>query len=153
MAQYQLGQVAIISKGAWATGTSYASLNTVSHNGGSFMAIAQNASVEPGVASNWQNYWVSMSRGIKTIDVQAVTTSSARAIITLSDGSTVTGSTFNTTALAANAVATANVQNGAITAAKLGSDILPTNVGIKMGTSVPTTADISAGQVYLQYEA
>lgn len=142
MAQYNLGQVAIVSKGAWATGTSYAPLNTVTHNGGSFMAIAANSSIEPGVASGWANYWISMSRGIKSIDVQAVTTSTARAVIVLSDGTTVTGSTYNTAAVA----------DGSISAAKLGSDILPSNVGIKMGTGTPTTSDISNGQIYLKYE-
>ena len=41
--------------------------------------------------------------------------------------------------------------DGSVTAAKLGSDILPANVGIKYGTEVPTTADISDGEIYFMY--
>jgi len=55
-----------------------------------------------------------------------------------------------------------SVADGSITHAKLSanppavqndnlSGILPAYVGIKMGTSVPTTDDISAGQIYLKY--
>lgn len=51
------------------------------------------------------------------------------------------------------AVSTGMIGSGAVTAAKLGSDILPANVGIKMGTATPTTSDISAGEIYLKYEA
>lgn len=41
--------------------------------------------------------------------------------------------------------------DGSVTAAKLGADILPANVGIKSGTTVPTTADISDGEIYFMY--
>lgn len=158
---YNLGQAAIVSKGAWSSGTTYELLNTVSHNGGSFMAITQNSGVEPGVTAGWASSWVSMSLGIKTIDIVAESTSQAHAVITLSDGTTVTGSTFNTAAIAAGAVGTtelansgvttAKLANGSVTAAKLGTDILPSNVGIKMGTATPTTSTISNGQIYLKY--
>lgn len=43
-------------------------------------------------------------------------------------------------------------QDGSVTAAKLGSDILPINAGIKSGTTVPTTADIADGEIYFMYE-
>lgn len=163
MPSYNLGQVTIVNKGAWSSAASYVNLNTVTHNGGSFMAIASNSNVEPGVTSGWASSWVPMSKGIKTIDVVAVDSSTARAVITLSDGTTVTGSTFNTATvgdgsitqakMATNSVGTAQIIDGNVTAAKLGSDIKPINVGIKHGTSVPTTSDISDGQIYLKYEA
>ena len=55
-----------------------------------------------------------------------------------------------------------SVADGSITHAKLSADppavqndnlsgILPAYVGIKMGTTVPTTSDISAGEIYLKY--
>lgn len=137
---YNLGQVAIVNKGAWASGTTYAVLNTVTLNGGSFMCIAANSNVQPGVTSGWASYWVAMSRGIKTVDIVADTTTTAHAVFTLSDGSTVTGTTFNTSGIPDNSV----------TASKL-SGIKPEDVGIKHGTATPTTSTISDGQIYLQY--
>ena len=41
MAQKNLGQVAIINRGAYASNVSYAVLNTVTHRGGTFMCIKQ----------------------------------------------------------------------------------------------------------------
>lgn len=143
MATFNLGQVAIVNKGAWASGTAYSLLNTVTHNGGSFMAIAANTGVEPGVASGWASSWAIMSKGIKTIDIVGDTTNTAHAVVTLSDGTTITGSSFSTLGVA----------DGSITAAKLGSDILPANVGFKYGTAEPTTSTIAPGQIYLKYEA
>ncbi len=55
--------------------------------------------------------------------------------------------------IAADAVTNAKIADGAVTGAKLAGTVLPANVGIKMGTAVPTTADISAGQIYLKYQA
>ena len=151
MATYNLGQVAIVSKGAWSSSVSYTALNTVTHNGGSFMAIAPNSNKEPGVASGWATYWVAMSRGIKTVNIVGDTATTAHAVFTLSDGTAVTGSTFSTSGVPDNSVTTAKIVDGNVTAAKLANDILPINVGIKMGTATPTTSDISAGQIYLKY--
>ena len=151
MATYNLGQVAIVSKGAWSSSASYTALNTVTHNGGSFMAIAANSNKEPGVASGWQTYWVATSVGIKTVTVTALSTTTAQISVTFTDGTTYTSGTINTAGVADGSVTTAKIADGAVTAGKLGSDILPANVGIKMGTTEPTTSDISAGQIYLMY--
>ena len=151
MATYNLGQVAIVSKGAWSSATSYVALNTVTHNGGSFMAIAPSSNKEPGVATGWQSYWVATSVGIKTITVTALSTSTAQISVTFTDGTTYTSGTINTAGVPDNSVTTAKIVDGNVTAAKLGNDILPANVGIKMGTTVPTTSDISNGQIYFMY--
>lgn len=151
MATYNLGQVAIVSKGAWSSSVSYAALNTVTHNGGSFMAIAPSSNKEPGVASGWASYWVPMAKGIKTVAVTTPTATTAQLTITFSDGTTSTSAAFSTAGVPDNSVTTEKIVNGNVTAAKLASDILPANVGIKMGTTVPTTSDISAGQIYLMY--
>lgn len=151
MATYNLGQVAIVNKGAWASGTSYAPLNVVSHNSGSFMAIAANTSKEPGVASDWTAYWMRLSNGIKTVTVTAISTTQAQVSVTFSDGTTAVAGTYNTSGIPAGSVGTDELDDGGVTAAKLGSDILPSNVGIKMGTATPTTSTISEGQIYLKY--
>lgn len=160
MASYDLGQAAIVSKGAWNSATSYVILNTVTHNGGSFMAIAASTNREPGVSTGWESYWVNMAKGIKTVNIVADTTSTAHAVFTLSDGSTVTGTTFTTSPVADGSITDAKIvstgitriASGAVTAAKLGTDILPINVGIKHGNhNPPTTSDISDGQIYLYH--
>ena len=157
MARYNLGQVAIVNKGAWSASANYALLNTVTHNGGSFMAIAASTNIEPGVNASWSTYWVPMAKGIKTVTVTALSESTAQVTITLSDGTSIVGGTYNTAIsqakMGSNSVGTSQIINGSVSAAKLGTDILPNNVGIKYGTAVPTTSDISNGQVYLKYEA
>lgn len=52
--------------------------------------------------------------------------------------------------VADGSITTAKLADGAVTAAKLGT-ILPANVGVKSGTTVPTTADISDGEIYFMY--
>ena len=155
MATYNLGQAAIVSKGAWSSSATYAVLNTVTHNGGSFMAISPNSNKEPGVASGWATYWVATSKGVKTVAIEAVTTTTARAVVTYSDGTTEMGTAFNTSGIPNNSITTAMLQSGVVSAVKLGTDILPTNVGIKMGTAVPTAGtganQISEGQIYIKY--
>ena len=160
MASYELGQAAIVNKGAWNSGTNYVILNTVTHNGGSFMCIAENSNKEPGVSSGWATYWVNMAKGIKTVNIVADTTSTAHAVFTLSDGSTVTGTTFTTSPVADGSITDAKIvstgiskiANASVGAAQLKTDILPINVGIKHGDhNPPTTADISDGQIYLYH--
>ena len=124
MAQISLGQVAIVSKGAWSSSAQYAVLNTVTHNGGSFMAIAANSNVEPGVTTGWASSWVATAKGVKTVTIEAVTTTTARAVVTYSDGTTTTGATFNTSGIPNNSITTAMIQEGQVTGAKIASDTI-----------------------------
>lgn len=151
MATYTLGQAAIVNKGAWSSSTPYAILNTVTHSAGSFMAIKASTGIEPGVTSGWATYWVAMAKGIKTVTVTALNSTTAQMTVTFSDGTTATSGTFNTAVVAPGAIGTTELGTGSVTAVKLGSDILPANVGIKYGTATPTTSTISAGQIYLKY--
>ena len=146
MATINLGQVGIVNKGAWSSAASYDILNTVYHNGGTFMAIAPNSNKEPGVAAGWSSYWVSTALGIKLISATAVDASTAQLTVTFSDGTTATGGTFNTAVVAngsittakldstsgSEAVATSVIRNGAVTTAKLdstsGSEAVDTSV-------------------------
>jgi hypothetical protein len=50
-------------------------------------------------------------------------------------------------------IATGDLADGAVTHAKLGSDILPEHVGIKYGTEMPTTATLGEGEIYLKLES
>lgn len=160
MADYELGQAAIVNKGAWNSSASYVVLNTVTHNGGSFMAISANSAIEPGVTSGWSSYWVPMAKGIKTVNIVADTTSTAHAVFTMSDGSTITGTVFATSPVADGSITDAKIAsagiskiaNASVGAAQLKTDILPINVGIKHGNhNPPTTSDISDGQIYLYH--
>lgn len=160
MASYELGQAAIVNKGAWSSSVSYVLLNTVTHNGGSFMCISDNSNKEPGVAADWATYWVNTAKGIKTVDIVADSTSTAHAVFTMSDGTTITGTTFNTSPVADGSITDAKIVSTGISkiatdsvgAAQLKSDILPINVGIKHGNhNPPTTSDISDGQIYLYH--
>ena len=163
--EYNLGQVTIVNKGTWNAGTTYAPLNMVVQNSGAFLCIAANTNKQPGSASDWQTYWVAMSKGIKSIAAVAISSSTAQMIITFSDGTEVVAGTFSPAAvpdgsidhakLASNAVETDNILNGAVTGAKM-SGVLPANVGIKYGTEEPTYGtganQITNGQIYLKYE-
>lgn len=119
MATYNLGQAAIVSKGAWSSSATYAVLNTVTHNGGSFMAISPNSNKEPGVDTGWATYWVATSKGVKTVSIEAVTTTTARAVVTYSDGTTETGETFSTSGIPDDSIETTMVQDRSITGQKM----------------------------------
>ena len=84
---YNLGQVAIVSKGAYSSSGQHYPLNTVTNRAGTFMCIAACSNVEPGVTSGWQTYWVPTAIGIydtdATIDGDEVTLT-----FTFSDGTT-----------------------------------------------------------------
>ena len=172
MASYNLGQIIIVSKGAWSSSATYALLNTVTHSGGTFMAIAANSNIEPGVTSGWESYWMPTARGIQDVTITA-SGSTATVTVTLSDGTTATGGTYNLSAIAAGSITDteiasagiSKIANSSVTAAKMvstGSNaVLPANVGIKAGTGDPSavsTPDSSAtgiapGQIYLKYSS
>ena len=171
MATYNLGQAAIVNKGAWNSSTTYNVLNTVTHNGGTFMAIASNTNKEPGVASDWATYWVPTARGIKNVTVTALSSSQAQVTIVLSDGTSIVGGTYSTAAVDAGSITDTQITTSGISRIanhavnknmilSTGENaVLPTNVGFKVGTGEPTAvstpdssaAGIAPGQVYLKY--
>ena len=117
MAVYNLGQAAIVSKGAYNANTSYKVLNTVTNLGGFYMCIAPCAGVEPGVTSGWQSYWVATARGINGMSITA-NGGVATVVITFSDGSQYTG-TYNTDAIGPGAVGTTELASRSVTGAKV----------------------------------
>ena len=166
MAQYNLGQVAIVNKGAYSGSTAYKPLNTVSNLGGTFMCIASCTGVEPGVSTGWQTNWVAMARGIKTYAV-SVSGSTATLNVTFTDGTTYS-TTYSTAAVGENAVGTTQLAPKAVTTAKIddhavGATQLATNLTysvvnlnenqvrpIFVTNTAPTSS--SANGIYLVYE-
>jgi len=56
-----------------------------------------------------------------------------------------------TAVIAPEAVTTEKIAPGSVNASRLGLDILPSNVGVRMGTADPTTTTCPRGCVYLKY--
>lgn len=135
--QYNLGQVAIINKGAYASATYYAPLNTVTHRGGTFMCITACSNIEPAVNANWRTYWVPTAIGIYSTTVTAPTTSTAKITFTFSDGTTASH-TYNTTAQA----------SGSVTNDSIGETIAITKGGTG-GTSAATARSNLGAQAEL----
>lgn len=90
MATVTLGQAAIVSKGEYSAAASYAPLNLVTHNGGSYLCKVACSNIEPGVATTWQSYWVAATVGIKSFAKTGESASGIEYTATLSDGSTYT---------------------------------------------------------------
>ena len=88
MATVNLGQAAIVSKGAYNAAASYAPLNLVTHNGGSYLCKLSCSNIEPGVSPTWQTYWVAATVGIKSFAKTGETAAGMEYTATLSDGST-----------------------------------------------------------------
>lgn len=88
MATVNLGQAAIVSKGAYSAAASYAPLNLVTHNGGSYLCKRGCSNIEPGVSSTWQTYWVAATVGIRSFAKTGETADGMEYTATLSDNST-----------------------------------------------------------------
>ena len=85
MAQFTLGQVAIVPKGAYAAGTTYNALDAVSYQGGMYLCLQTTT----GNAPTNTTYWSVMTLGIKSV-AATVSGTQISFTLTLSDNSTVT---------------------------------------------------------------
>lgn len=103
MAQYDLGKVSIRPRGAYAANTNYEFLDSVQNLGGSWLALAASKDVQPGVTAGWQNYWMMITRGIKTIVGSSPADGQTKITITFTDGATATY-TYNNEVLADGSV-------------------------------------------------
>lgn len=140
MATINLGQAAIVSKGAYSAAASYAPLNLVTHNGGSYLCKRGCSNIEPGVSSTWQTYWVAATVGIRSFAKTGETADGMEYTATLSDNSTyvfvvktavdypisvANGGTGATTAAAARAnLGALSNDNGAVGTANLGGKVV-----------------------------
>lgn len=150
--EYPLGKVSISNKGAYSAGASYTPLDLVAHRGGSFLCKAAVSGVEPGAGTGWESYWVNITRGLFSLSMSSQSQGTATVTLTLSDGTTETF-TFTTTAIAAGAVGTNELANGAVTGAKTDfSAGLPVNgvmlltSGIGYGDTLPASG--TEGQIF-----
>lgn len=114
MATVTLGQAAIVSKGEYSAAASYAPLNLVTHNGGSYLCKVACSNIEPGVATTWPSYWVAATVGIKSFAKTGESASGIEYTATLSDGSTYT---FTVETAISYPISVANGGTGAIDAA------------------------------------
>lgn len=169
MATVNLGQAAIVSKGAYSAAASYAPLNLVTHNGGSYLCKRGCSNIEPGVSSTWQTYWVAATVGIRSFAKTGETADGMEYTATLSDNSTyvfvvktavdypisvANGGTGATTAEAAlanlgalsnanGAVGTANLADKAVGIAQLTNEA---RFGTEFAVSTPgSTPDLAWG--------
>ena len=159
MAVHNLGQAAIVSKGAYNSGTSYVPLNAVSHKGGAFLCKQACTAIEPTVTSGWETYWLNIASGIKTYSITN-NSGTATVSITFTDGSTYS-TTYPITAVANNSVGTAQLVDGGVTTAKLAATSVTeakvANINesghiwqVYVTSTVPTSA--SPAGIYLVYE-
>lgn len=157
MATRNLGQAAIVSKGAYSSGQAYIMLNTVTHRGGSFMCIVPCQGVEPGVSANWQNYWVATAKGIRSIAITSATEGTATVTVTFSDNTTYSN-TYSTTPipdgsvtnakLASNSVGTSKLIDGAVSRAKINDNAVSEE---KIAAGAVTAGKIAANAVSTLY--
>lgn len=137
MAEFTLGQAAYVNTGAYNANATYAPLNTVYYNGGTWVALKNTTGTTPGTDAT---AWLCITQGIRSINVEAGAEGFATLTITLTDGTTATSSipvgavgdgTITAAKLAANAVTTPKIAAGAVTPAKVsffGSTYYGTNL-------------------------
>ena len=69
--------------------------------------------MEPGVTSGWQSYWMSLTKGLKDVEITSPATGKATITINFSDG-TSTAATIDTAAIGEGAVTGDMIADGAV---------------------------------------
>lgn len=142
MPTFTLGQAAYVNKGAYSSSTSYAPLNTVFYNGGTWVALQSVSGVAPGSDAS---KWMCISQGLRSFTVVPGNTGYINVSWVLTDGTTGSVS-VPTNGVPDNAVTSGKIANGAVTNAKLASDavrVRATNqqVAVSAWDSDSTSAD------------
>ena len=142
MPTFTLGQAAYVNKGAYSSSTSYAPLNTVFYNGGTWVALQSVSGVAPGSDAS---KWMCISQGLRSFTVAPGNTGYINVSWVLTDGTTGSVS-VPTNGVPDNAVTEGKIANGAVTYAKLASDavrVRATNkqVAVSAWASDSTSAD------------
>lgn len=110
MSDFTLGQAAYVNKGTYNAATTYVPLNTVFHNGGTWVALKNATGVTPGTDATT---WLCITQGLKSFTVAAGATGYMNVTITLTDGTSAT-----------TAVPVGAIGDGTIGVAKLAADFL-----------------------------
>ena len=142
MPTFTLGQAAYVNKGAYSSSTSYAPLNTVFYNGGTWVALQSVSGVAPGSDAS---KWMCISQGLRSFTVAPGNTGYINVSWVLTDGTTGSVS-VPTNGVPDGAVTNAKIANGAVTYTKLASDavrVRATNkqVAVSAWASDSTSAD------------
>ena len=142
MPTFTLGQAAYVNKGAYSSSTSYAPLNTVFYNGGTWVALQSVNGVAPGSDAS---KWMCISQGLRSFTVAPGNTGYINVSWVLTDGTTGSVS-VPTNGVPDGAVTNAKIANGAVTYTKLASDavrVRATNkqVAVSAWASDSTSAD------------
>lgn len=148
MASYSIGQVAYVNKGAYNSGTTYAPLNAVYYNGGTWVALASVSNVTPGTDNT---KWLCITQGIKSFSVTSGGTGYAVVSWELTDG-TSASTTIAVGGIGAGAVGTPELADGAVTPAKTAFSTGLTVGDLKFGSScygASLPASGMEGQVFL----
>lgn len=142
MPTFTLGQAAYVNKGAYSSSTSYAPLNTVFYNGGTWVALQSVSGVAPGSDAS---KWMCISQGLRSFTVAPGNTGYINFSWVLTDGTTGSVS-VPTNGVPDGAVTNTKIANGAVTYTKLASDavrVRATNkqVAVSAWDSDSTSAD------------
>lgn len=123
-----LGKVSIAPKGPYSASAQYVALDAVSHAGGGWLCLKAAYNIEPGVTSGWEAYWMSLSKGIKSVDISAPASGQTKITIICSD-ETEYSFTFNNQEVADNSITTAMLKHEAVTGAKIApKTVTPSNL-------------------------
>lgn len=116
MPSFTLGQAAYVNKGNYNSTVTYAPLNTVYADGGTWVALRSVSGVAPGTDAS---AWLCITQGIKSLNVAAGNPGFATITVVLTDG-TPASSTFPV----------GDIGDGTLTVDKLASDfLLPAEMG------------------------
>ena len=144
MANVNLGQVAPVPKGEYSSMVSYLPLNTVTYKGGQWLCLKAAKGKEPG-ASGSETYWQTMTIGIQSVSVAAVSAGVASLTITYTDGQSASYE-FDTSALAVDSVGTDELKKDAVTTPKVKDEaITEPKLAANAVTSEYTGTLLSAG--------
>lgn len=130
MPTFTLGQAAYVNKGTYSSSATYAVLNTVFYNGGTWVALKNVSGVTPGSDAT---AWLCITQGIRSVN------------ITQSGGNAVVQITLTNGTQASATIPLATVGDGTITVEKLASDfVLPLSKG-GLGATTAAEARVNLG--------